>query len=55
MGAQFGMGACSTKAKSMRHATKLEAPERPSTLLPWWWWRTTLLYATFSLTLVGLV
>ena len=71
-----------TKAKSMRHATKLEAQthERPNTLLPWiisiliafiavssaalpdgqailpwWWWRTTLLYATFSLIIVGLV
>ncbi|MFW8628467.1 hypothetical protein [Deinococcus sp. ME38] len=24
-------------------------------ILPWWWWRTTLLYATFSLIIVGLV
>ncbi|WP_343759360.1 hypothetical protein [Deinococcus depolymerans] len=69
-----------TKAKSMEHATKLEAQrhERPNTLLPWiigiliafiavssaalsdgqvilpwWWWRTTLMYATFSLIIVG--
>ncbi|WP_221089712.1 alpha/beta hydrolase family protein [Deinococcus aquaedulcis] len=71
-----------TKARSMRHGTKLEAQthERPNTLLPWiigmligfiavssaasasgqailpwWWWRTTLIYATFSLIIVGLV